>query len=256
VLIEGEKNLMKEAGVVITGEQGVAEQAVVATKEVALATEGSQNVAKEVGLATSTTQSMTEKGIAATKKAELITDNAMKVAAKGELATTITQATTEKVIGVTKKGNLATSILSGAKEKLNAGISIVRAIANVVAGSGWMGPLALGVGAAAGLYLWSQMSSAGGGEGGGGGGGSAPSVGSTVSMPTENPKTEEIKPVNQAAENKKMLENATLQGPSKDVARGGNTNVYVSVDPITGQKVEKVMYNDPSTGRDRSKNFV
>ena len=99
--------------------------------------------------------------------------------------------------------------------------------------------------------LFGYLSSVGGDSGGGGG--SAPSAASIVPASSGGGEQPKIDPMNQAAETKKVLQNTALAAPAKDVQRGGNTSVYVNVDPITGQKVVKTITDDYGVGADRSK---
>jgi hypothetical protein len=225
--------------------------------------QAAQNLAKKLGLGVSKQQStkdkeilntkkkqdLQEKKIGRSKKGNVTTSKTQGTVDKGTLNTTRIRNTTEKAIGSSKKKNIATSVLEGGKEKKNAGLSIVRAISSVTAGSGWMGPLALGVGIAAGTYLYSKLSSAGGGDSGGGDmGGGAGSAGAPAA-PDKG-----MNPMNQAAETQKVVNTALVRNV-KDVDRPTSTNLTVvnNVDPFTGKSLVKVISNDPSSYSDSSK---
>lgn len=248
VAIEGEKNVAKQAGVAITGEQGIAESAVAATQASEVVTEGSKNVAKEAGLLITGQTGVAEKVNDVTKKAQLGTEKVLGMNKKANLTTTKVQDITEKTISATKRTQIGLSAIEGNKEKKNAGFSIANAIAKVTGGSGMLGPGALIVGGLAATMLFGYLSSVGGDSGG-----SAPSVASVVPESSGGGEQPKIDPMNSAAENKKVILSTALTGPAKDVERGGNTSVYVNVDPITGQKVVKTIKNDYGVGIDQSK---
>jgi hypothetical protein len=226
--------------------------------------QAAQNFAKKLGIGTSKQQlakdkeilgtkkkqDLEEKKIGRSKKANNRTANIQGKTEKGTLNTKRLTNTTEKAIGSTKKKNLATSALEGIKEKKNAGLSIVKAISSVVAGSGWLGPAALGVGVLAGTYLYSKLSSAGGGDSGGGdsGGGGGGGSSSDASMG----KAEEMNPMNAAAETKKTV-NTALTSSKPDVTRGANITIVNNIDPITGKAVQKRIDEDNTTRIDSSK---
>jgi hypothetical protein len=248
---QGVINAEKQTSVGITGEQTVAESAVQAIQTSEVVTEGSKNMAKEAGLAITGQTGVAEKVNDVTKKAQLGTEKVLGMNKKSNLVTTKVQDVTEKTISATKRTQIGLSAIEGNKEKKNAGFSIANAIAKVTGGSGMLGPAALVVGGLAATMLFGYLSSVGGDSGGGSG--SAPSAASIVPASSGGSEQPKIDPMNQAAETKKVLQNTALAAPAKDVQRGGNTSVYVNVDPITGQKVVKTITDDYGVGADRSK---
>jgi hypothetical protein len=160
-----------------------------------------------------------------------------------------TELAVDQSIGAAQSANLA-------KEVTTTEVQVVGAGASATAGAGYLGPLALGVGALVigGLmaYLMSSGASSKSLSGGGGGGGAIP-VSPSVPSSGGGHEGGGISPMNGAAETKKMLENHSLSAAGPDIQRGGNTNVYVTVDPITGAKTQKLLTNSYDAGLDRAK---
>ena len=71
--------------------------------------------------------------------------------------------------------------------------------------------------------------------------------------PTPLKEGESIKPLNTAAEQKKIILEGTALTREKDVTRGVNVTVNTRMDPVTGKMVERVITTDHTAGIDKSK---
>jgi hypothetical protein len=201
-----------------------------------------QSAAKTESLGVSTAQDIKDKGISFTKKAQLGIERLLGINKKTNLATSKVQDVTEKTINATKKAQLATSAAEGIKEKTNTGFSIANAIAKVTGGSGFLGPGALVIGGLAATMLFGYLASVGGGGGGEGGGGEQLAEAANVTGgPAAAGATPEVKPMNQAAENKKIILEGNALTRAGDVDRKVNVTTNITMDPITANSVVKVV---------------
>ena len=125
------------------------------------------------------------------------------------------------------------TVASGEK----AAMETAGAAASVTAGSSYLGPGAIIVGMLAATALMGLISSMGG-----------PSK--SVSAPSMPAPTQSISPMNAAAESAKTSGAQRLDDTGKKADRG--TNVYVTLDPITGKKTEKILVHDYGVSSDTS----
>jgi len=148
----------------------------------------------------------------------------------------------------TLDSTIVKSAALGIKEKANAGFSVAGAIAKVTGGAGYLGPGALIVGGIAATMLMGYLSKLGAGSSGGGS--------ESASMPDMKDMGggAEMKPLNQAAETTKTINNS-LTRSGADVKRsneGINLTVVNKMDAIQGKGITQVM-NDGSYHPDSSK---
>lgn len=175
------------------------------------------------------------------KRAILNTEIQSRLVNNQLLAGLVLQGNTDKLRLVTNRGivlqkkaeNIQSTVAiaktnaQNVAERVLTGTRIVGAGAAATAGAGYLGPLALGVGAAVITGLLAYLGT--GGMGGGGGGESIPT-------PTVEPLQEKIEPANMTAENMKTDQSRRLAVPtSEDVKK----YYVVIVDPLTGNKMER-----------------
>jgi len=127
------------------------------------------------------------------------------------------------------------TIASGEK----AAMETAGAAASVTAGSSYLGPGAIIVGMLAATALMGLLSSMGG-----------PSK--SVSAPSMPASAESISPTNFAAESAKAAGPQKLEDTGKTMSRGGNPNIYITLDTDSGKKTVKRL-TDYSAGTDSSK---
>jgi hypothetical protein len=147
----------------------------------------------------------------------------------------------QQAILMIKNRDIMMSNIQAAKERILGFLGVGKAAASVTAGSGWMGPLALGVGLAAAAGLYALMNSAGGEDTG------APSLsmpgGSSAAGAQE---TKSMDPMNTGAASA-----ASLRDLKSQIAGGAaksNTQITVNnqIDPITGKALTTVYSKSPS----------
>lgn len=226
--------------------QNEAKAAGLVTDKAILATQAQQEATAATQLTTSAAQNVQEQSRLVTEGGILTTENLQTAAEQTQLTTSVAQNVQEKSrfgilgrilglgranVAVKQAENLQTNAAiakSGVlqtKELVLTETKIVGAGASATAGAGYLGPLALGVGAAVISGLMAYLATSGGGSGGGG-----------MQTPTVEAPQEKIEPVNTTAESMKTDQSRRLAVPTSEEVK---KYYVVIVDPLTGNKIER-----------------